>query len=124
MAGNGPGRPKANIDWDKVDQYLIAGCSGAEVAGNLGLEKQSIYKYCEEEKGMTFTQYKQLKRAKGDSLLRAAQFKNAMDGNTTMQVWLGKQRLDQRDKPEESQIHNHYYFDHDPTKREGDSNPA
>lgn len=36
----------------------------------------------------------------GDNLLRAAQYKAAMGGNTTMLIWLGKQRLGQSDKNE------------------------
>lgn len=34
--------------------------------------------------------------------LRRAQFKLALDGNATMQIWLGKQLLGQRDKMEHS----------------------
>lgn len=34
----------------------------------------------------------------GKASLRRMQFKNAENGNATMQVWLGKQWLDQRDK--------------------------
>lgn len=33
-------------------------------------------------------------------MLRAAQYKAAMEGNTTMLIWLGKQRLGQSDKNE------------------------
>jgi hypothetical protein len=34
----------------------------------------------------------------GKASLRRAQYKNAMDGSATMQIWLGKQWLDQTDK--------------------------
>lgn len=36
----------------------------------------------------------------GKASLRRMQFKSAEDGNVTMQIWLGKQMLGQRDKSE------------------------
>lgn len=97
------GRPKANIDWNKVDRLLEAGCLTTEIAAHFGIARDSLYKRCRADHNCDFSTYSQQKKAKGESLLRAVQFKSAMDGNTTMQVWLGKQRLGQRDKPKEEQ---------------------
>lgn len=98
MAENG-GRPKADIDWNKVDALLIAGCSGREIAGNFGLNPHTIYDRCEKDHGVMFSEYSQQRYAKGEALLRAQQFAKALgkttEGDNTMLVWLGKNRLGQ-----------------------------
>lgn len=95
------GRPEADIDWAKVDDLLVAGCMGTEIAAYLGLNPQTLYRRCEDLYKINFSEYLQEKRAKGDTLLHAAQFDEAVrKRNTTMLVWLGKNRLDQSDKKE------------------------
>jgi hypothetical protein len=47
---------------------------------------------------MGFSEYAAQKKAEGKTLLRAKQFQLAMDGDRTLNIWLGKQYLDQRDK--------------------------
>ncbi|MGD8305100.1 MAG: hypothetical protein PVF17_00465 [Ignavibacteria bacterium] len=93
------GRPKAKIDWEKVDKLLQAGCFTSEIAAYFGISPDTLYIRCKTDHNMEYSIYSQEKKAKGESLLREAQYKNAMEGNTPMQIWLGKQRLDQRDKP-------------------------
>jgi len=92
------GRPVKDIDWDKVDELLMAGCFTTEIAANIGVHKNTLYQRCEKEKGCGFSAYSQEKKAKGESLLRKVQYDVAMSGDRTMLVWLGKQRLDQHDK--------------------------
>jgi hypothetical protein len=41
-------------------------------------------------------------RELGKISLRRAQFEKALSGNVVMQIWLGKQHLDQRDKIEQT----------------------
>lgn len=94
------GRPKAKINWEEVDNFLIAGCSGAEIAGYLGLNKATVYDRCEKDNGISFSKYSQQKKAKGDSMLRARQYQEAMDGDKSLLIWLGKNRLGQTDKQE------------------------
>jgi len=94
------GRPKAIIDWEKVDKMLQAGCTGTEVAAALGYHPDTLYNACKRVHKMDFSAYSQAKRAHGDQLLRTAQYSKAMSGDTTMQIWLGKQRLGQSDKKE------------------------
>ena len=95
-----PGRPRVNIDWDKVINLLIAGCSGAEIAGNLGFSRETIYARCQQDNGIPFSQLKTQYHTKGDSLLRSKQFEKALKGvgDNTMLVWLGKNRLKQKDR--------------------------
>lgn len=86
------------VNWEQVDNMLIAGCNGVQVAAAIGVSPDTLYLRCQNEKNTVFTLYAQQKRAHGDGLLHAAQFKKAYkDGNPTMLIWLGKQRLDQKE---------------------------
>lgn len=93
------GRPKANIDWDEVAKMLQAGCLVTEIAGSIGCDTDTIYTRCKKDLNMDFSAFKQQKRASGDRILRMAQYRSAVvDGDRGMQIWLGKQRLGQKDK--------------------------
>jgi len=93
-------RPKINIDWEKVDKYLIAGATGTEVAAVLGVHADTLYRKCQEDHKIGFTDYLLQKRESGNSMLRLKQFEEAMEGDRGMLIWLGKNRLDQSDKKE------------------------
>jgi hypothetical protein len=94
------GRPKRLIDWEYVDDLLLAGCSGIQIAAHIGIGFDKLYDKCAEDKGMLFTDYAREKRMKGDSLLKKTQFDLALKKDRTMLVWLGKQRLGQLDRPQ------------------------
>lgn len=95
------GRKKAEINWKTVDGLLKAGCTGTEVAAHLGIHPDTLYNHVEEIYKTNFSAYSQTKRESGDALLKAAQFKKAVNElDNTMLVWLGKQRLGQSDKKE------------------------
>ena len=99
--GEPDGRPEYDIDWKKVDDLLVAGCLGTEIAAYFGVHPETLYRRIERDKGVGFSEYGRAKRAKGDSILKAAQYDEAVrKRNTTMLVWLGKNRLDQTDKKE------------------------
>ena len=87
------GRPKKPIDLDMVQKLAHIQCTQAEIATFLDIsldtlkrsrEFRTIYKKAMEE---------------GRSSLRRLQWKAASDGNVTMQIWLGKQYLQQREQP-------------------------
>jgi hypothetical protein len=95
-------RPKIPIDWKIVDRCLQSACSGVEIAGLLGCHADTLYDRCLQEKGITFTAYSAEKRSNGDALLKLEQMALALTGkggDKTMLVWLGKQRLGQREDP-------------------------
>lgn len=101
----GMGRTRAIIDWDKVDHLIVTGSNGVQVAANLGICADTLYRHVESEKGMTFAAYFQEKRSKGDSILHNTQYEVAVKTkNPSMLIWLGKQRLGQRDRDEEANI--------------------
>ena len=99
-------RPKIDIDWDMVDKYLISGCSGTEIAGMIGCHPETFYDRCQQDKGTGFTEYSNKKKSKGDGLLRAKQFSMALGGDRGMLIWLGKNRLGQRDDPKSQEEFN------------------
>lgn len=87
-----------HIDWEKVDNMLMAGCNGVQAAAAIGVSPDTLYLRCQNEKNTVFTVYAQEKRAHGNGLLHAAQFQKAIkEKNPTMLIWLGKQRLEQKE---------------------------
>ena len=93
------GRPKITINWAEVDKYLIAGTSGQHIADTLGICNDTLFNRCKEIYKMNFSDYSAKKRQKGNSMLHYKQFQVAMGGNVSMLVWLGKQRLGQKEDP-------------------------
>ena len=92
------GRPKANIDWKRVDHLLTCQCDGVGIAGILGVHPNVLYEACKEVNKLSFSEYSAQKKSKGKELLRAKQFEMAMNGDKSMCIWLGKQYLDQKDR--------------------------
>lgn len=104
------GRPEKPIDWDIVDKLLEAGCPATEICPHLGVHPDTLYKRVVDEKGMSFTDYSARMYSKGDSNIRATQYLKAtgqsISGDNTMLVWLGKNRLKQRENPTELTVSN------------------
>lgn len=90
-------RPEKPIDWNLVDNLLIAGCFGTEIAAHFDLHHETFYNRVQDKYGMGFTAYRAEKLYKGDSILRAKQFEKASKGDNMMLIWLGKNRLKQKD---------------------------
>lgn len=93
-------RPTSIIDWKTVDRLLQAGCTGVQVAARFGIHPDTLYRACEEAHKVGFAAYSAEKKAHGETLLQEQQFALAMKGNLGMLIWLGKQRLGQKDKHE------------------------
>jgi hypothetical protein len=86
------------IDWDKVDNLFMAGCSITQCAASLGVSVDTLERKALSEKKARIADIQQEKRASGDSLLLGAQYHKAIkDKNPTMLIWLGKQRLQQKE---------------------------
>lgn len=90
-------RPEKPVDWAKVDNLLMAGCLGTEIATHFDMHPDTFYNKVQDRYKMGFTQYCSLKRAQGDSILRAKQYEKALSKDNTMMIWLGKNRLGQRE---------------------------
>ena len=95
-------RPEKLIDWNRVDSLLQAGCLGTEIAAAFDMHPQTFYTKVEEQYKTSFTQYSQERRAIGDSILREKQYQKALGltetGDNTLLIWLGKNRLGQRNE--------------------------
>lgn len=98
---NKGGRPLIKVDWDQVDKMCAIHCTGEEQAAILGIDYDTLNAACKREKGKGFSDYFKQKAAGGKMSLRRKQYTTAMDGNTTMLVWLGKNWLGQSDGQEE-----------------------
>jgi len=95
-------RPVKPIDWKLVDSLLMSGCTGVEIASHFDMHPITFYQRVEQQYGTSFTNYSSEKKQKGESLLRHKQFEIAMKGDKTMLVWLGKNRLGQRETEEKT----------------------
>ncbi len=98
------GRNPKPVDWVKVDYLLLAGCLGSEIAPHFDMHPNTFYDKVIEEYGVSFTEYSTLKKNQGDSILRAKQYELANKGEKTMLVWLGKNRLNQRENQQNDGI--------------------
>ena len=95
-----PGRPKMPIDWNRVGQLCAAGCYGGSIAHDLGIATETLYVRCQQDLGQDFSAFRLAHVQRGDDILRLKQFDLATKGNERMLIWLGKNRLNQRDKTE------------------------
>lgn len=98
-------RPEKEIDWNLVDSLLIAGCHGTEIAPHFDMHYSTFYDRVVKKYGISFTDYAQEKRQKGNSNLRYHQYLKALGkteaGDNSLLIWLGKNRLGQKDREED-----------------------
>lgn len=104
------GRPKAEIDWKRVDQMLMAQCDGVSIAASLGIAPLTLYRACEREQKVNFDAYSQQKRARGVSHAKEVFYKQAwidkdVDGQTTKQIFWLKNHAGMADKVEQKTEH-------------------
>ena len=93
------GRPLTEIDWDEFDKLCGMLCTQVEIADWFGCTDDTIQAAVRKKHGIGFSELYKRKSVKGKIALRRAQFRNATENlNPTMQVWLGKQYLGQRDQ--------------------------
>lgn len=93
-------RPEKPINWELVDELLIAGCLGTEIAAHFDMHPDTFYNKVNDKYNMGFTAYCYEKRCLGDSLIRRAQFDKALEKDNSMLIWLGKNRLNQKENHE------------------------
>ena len=98
MATNKGGRPKAVIDYKLVESLANIFCTQEEISNILGISRKTLLT----DEVFTQTYIKGLENAK--SSLRRFQYLTAQKGNATMQIWLGKQYLQQKEPKQEFDI--------------------
>jgi len=98
------GRPRKEVDWDKIDKLCRLNAPANEIADYLSVTDWAVSydtldRRANEQHGCTFAEYvKQKTNAYCKIRLRQMQWKAAENGNTSMLIWLGKQYLGQTDR--------------------------
>ena len=92
------GRPTLPIDWGEFEKLCTIQCTLVEIADWFKCSVDTIERRCKAEKKMLFAEYFKKKSVGGRISLRRSQFKLAQDGNPSLNIWLGKQYLGQRDQ--------------------------
>jgi len=90
-------RPRAVIDQEAIKKLAQLHCTFDEIATFCNVSTKTLQR--------RFVHTIKRGREMGKISLRRAQFEKALGGNVVMQIWLGKQHLDQRDKAEITSIH-------------------
>jgi len=84
-------RPKKNVDFNLVEKLAQIHCTQEEIAAVLEVSVDTL------KRREKFDKIYDKARLLGKASLRRMQWKLAESGDRTMQIWLGKQILQQRD---------------------------
>lgn len=93
------GRPKKELteeEWTKAEQMAHIQCTGEEIAAILDINYDTLLERIKERGWGGFSDWYKKYSAGGKMSLRRRQFRTS-ETNPTMQIWLGKQYLGQRD---------------------------
>lgn len=95
---NKGGRPRIEIDMNQLTAACQIQCTAEECASLFDCSVDTLDRRLKEEGWEGFADFYKRHSENGRSSLRRMQWQSAKDGNVTMQIWLGKQMLEQRDK--------------------------
>ena len=93
-------RPQIHIDMEELDKLIEFQATAEEIAGWFECSVDTIERRIKEHYDCGFAEYFAQKKGKGKLSLRRKQYQEAMKGNTTLLIWLGKQYLGQTEKQE------------------------
>ena len=95
----GAGRPPVPIDWKTVAECCRIQCTIPEIAGLIGVNKDTLYERCPIDNGQDFPSFYAEKSEGGKCSLRRSQWKVATQTeNPALLIWAGKQYLGQSEK--------------------------
>jgi len=89
------GRPRAKLDPVEVEKLARIGATQREIAAWFKISKATVERHLRNPK---LREMFERGNAAFDLSVRRKQAELAMEGNVTMLIWLGKQRLGQRDR--------------------------
>ena len=92
------GRPTIQISQDEFEKLCVMQCTKQDIANWFCCSEDTIERWCKRTYGDTFAVVFAQKREKGKVSLRRMQWQSAERGNVTMQIFLGKQYLGQKDQ--------------------------
>ena len=96
LKGHTPAKDKINKD--DFEKLCNLWCTLTEIAEFFGVSEDTLESWCKDVYQETFSETYKRKNSKGKIALRRWQMKSAEKGNVTMQIWLGKQYLGQKEK--------------------------
>lgn len=83
-------RPKLQLDEEKIEELASYGCTGEEISAVMNCAVSTLYD--------RFSDSIKKGHERRNCSVRRAQYDSAVNkGNVTMQIWLGKQYLNQRE---------------------------
>lgn len=95
------GRPKivwTDKEYSSIEYMAIIHCTGEEMAGVMGVDYDTLNRLVKQRYGKTFSDWYKSASSNGNMSLRRLQWKSAEGGNVTMQIFLGKQWLGQKEQ--------------------------
>lgn len=100
-------KKRIEIDQTQFEKLCEIQCTCFEIAGWFRCSVDTIERWCKQKYNKRFAEIYEEKRQIGRISLRRVQFQEALKGNTTLLIWLGKQYLGQTDveKTEIKQIY-------------------
>lgn len=97
-------RPRKVINQKQFESLCAIQCTQEEMCNVLDVSEKTLIAWCHEVYGESFSKVFRQKRDLGKTSLRRNQWKLAENGNSTMQIWLGKQILKQSENPIQDEI--------------------
>jgi hypothetical protein len=97
MAVNKGGRPKKTIDKEMFEKLCEMQCTKEEICDVIKCDEKTLTRWCKDTYKEGFSEVYIKEASKGKMSLRRMQWATASKGNVTMQIWLGKQYLNQRE---------------------------
>lgn len=98
VKGDTPAKNK--IKKDLFEKLCGMWATLVEIADFFDVSEDTVESWCKDTYGMTFSEVYKRRSSQGNISLRRWQLKSAEKGNVTMQIWLGKQHLGQKEKVE------------------------
>lgn len=91
-----PGRPLKPVDKEQIYKLAQLWCTMEEISAHIGVSVDTLERQYADiiKKG----------KEEGKASLRRMQWRSALDGNVTMQIWLGKNILKQTDTQPENNV--------------------
>ena len=99
-------RPLKEIDWNKVELQMEAGCTAKQIAGSCRIDINTFYDRFKLKYKSSFSDYAVSYSECGKGNIMLKQYACAMKGSIPMLMHLGKHRLGQHDKVFEQQESN------------------
>jgi len=97
-ANRGQGRKRKDIDFKVATKLAKLFCTKSEIAFFFNVDEKTLLTRIKEQYGQTFSEWFYNATGSSRALLRMRMYEMAINGNTTMLIWLSKQYLGMSEK--------------------------